>query len=115
MKGTSGLMSWLLSDLGRRVVVMWNVPYFTSANTLAVGITTKSSTVHLNTWYSKIEKSSNIPDLRVKQGNYYETCNEIMIEDDCMEILGTMGTGSRPEVNIIVRPKLHKYLSITKN
>jgi hypothetical protein len=53
--------------------------------------------------------SSDSPDLNVKRGKYYETCNEVMIEDDCIEVLGTMGTGSTPEVNITVRPKLHKF------
>ena len=115
MKGTSGLMSWLLSVLGRRVVVMWKVPFFNSTNTLAVGITTKGNTVHNDAWYTKIDASSYSPDLNVKQGKYYETCNEIMIEDDCIEVLGTMGTGSTPAVHIIVRPKLHKFLVTREN
>ena len=115
MKGTSGLMSWLLSVLGRRVVVMWKVPFFNSTNTLAVGITTKGSTVHNDAWYTKINVVSDSPDLNVKRGKFYETCNEIMIEDDCIEVLGTMGTGSTPEVNITVRPKLHKFLVTREN
>ena len=108
-------MSLLLSELGRRVVVMWDVPYFTFANTLVVGITTKGSNVHNEEWYTKIDLSSDSPDLHVKRGKYYETCNEIMIEDDCIEVLGTMGTGSTPEVNITVRPKLHKFLVTSVN
>jgi len=115
MKGTSGLMSWLLKVWGRRVVVMWNVPFFQSANTLAVGITMKGSTVHNDAWYTQIYKSSDSPDLHVKRGKYYQTCNEIMIEDDCIEVLGTMGTGRTPQVNIKVRPKQHKFLSTREN
>ena len=111
MRGTSGLMSWSLNALERRVVVMWNVPYFTYVNTLVVGITTKGSIVHNDAWYTKIYKSSDSIELNVKRGKYYETCNEIMIEDDCIQVLGTMGTARSPEVNITVRPKLHKFLS----
>jgi hypothetical protein len=86
-----------------------------STNTLALGITTKGNTVHNDAWYTKISASSDSPDLNVKRGKYYETCNEIMIEDDCIEVLGTMGTGSTPEVHIIVRPKLHKLLVTREN
>ena len=105
IKGTSGLMSWLLSELGRRVVVMWNVPFFGSANILSVGIS-KESTVHNAKWYTEIEKSSYSQDLNFKRGIYYETCNEVMIADECIEVLGTMGTGRTPEVNITIRSKL---------
>jgi hypothetical protein len=99
-------MSWLLSELGRRVVVLWDVPFFKSANILAVGITTKDSTVHNSKWYTQIEKSSYSPDLNFNRGLYSGTCNEVMIADECIEVLGIMGTGRSPEVNITVRSKL---------
>ena len=98
-------MSWLLSELGRRVVVMWDVPFFKSANILAVGITTKDSTVHNRNWYTELEKSSYSPGLNFNRGIYESTCNEVMIADENIEVLGTMGTGRTPEVNITVRPK----------
>jgi hypothetical protein len=98
-------MSGLLSELGRRVVVMWGVPFFKLDNILAVGIS-KDSTVHNTKWYTEIEKSSYSPDLTFKRGIYYDTCNEVMIADECIEVLGTMGTGRTPEVNITVRSKL---------
>jgi hypothetical protein len=62
--------------------------------------------VYNDEWYTKIEKSSDSPDLNVKRGIYYETCNEVMIADECIEVLGTMGTGRTPEVNITIRSKL---------
>ena len=98
-------MSWLLSELGRRVVVMWDVPFFHLHNILAVGIT-KESIVHNSKWYTEIEKSSYSPDLNFTRGIYHDTCNEIMIADEYIEVLGTMGTGRTPEVNITVRSKL---------
>ena len=104
--GTSGLISWLLSELGRRVVVMWNVPFFQSASVLAVGIITQDSTIHNRRWYTEIEKSSYSTDLNFIRGIYYDTCNEVMITDGRIQVLGTMGTGRTPEVKITVRPKL---------
>jgi hypothetical protein len=35
-----------------------------------------------------------------------QTCNEVMIADERIEVLGTMGTGRAPEVNITVRSNL---------
>ena len=109
MKGTSGLVSWLLSGLERRVVVMWDVPFFQSTNILAVGITTKKNTVHNGKWYTEIENSSYNRDLNFNRGTYYANFNEIMIADECIEVLGTMGTGRASEVNITVRSKRNVY------
>ena len=92
--------------MGRRVVVMWDVPFFQSANILAVGITPMESTVHNRKWYAELENSSYSPDLNFKRGIFYHTANEVVIADECIEVLGTMGTGRTPEVNITVRSKL---------
>ena len=48
-------MSWSLGEAGRRVVVMWDVPFFHSHNILAVGISTTKNTVHKENWYTEIE------------------------------------------------------------
>ena len=105
IRGTSGLMSWSLGELGRRVVVMWDVPYFQLDNILAVGITTTDNTVHNRKWFTEIEKSSYSADLNFKRGIFYDTCKEVMIADEGIEVLGTMGSGRTPEVNITVRSK----------
>ena len=105
IRGTSGLMSWSLSELGRRVVVMWNVPYFQLDNILAVGITTTENTAHNRNWFNEIEKSSYSPDLNFNRGIFYDTCKEVVIADENIEVLGTMGSGRTPEVNITVRSK----------
>ena len=96
-------MSWSLGEVGRRVVVMWDVPFFQSHNILAVGISTTENTVHKENWYTEIEKLSQSSDLNYSRERYYETCNEVMIADERIEVLGTMGTGRAPEVNITVR------------
>ena len=103
IRGTSGLMSWSFGELKRRVVVMWDVPFFQSHNILAVGISTTENTVHKENWYTEIEKLSQSSDLNYSRERYYETCNEVMIADERIEVLGTMGTGRAPEVNITVR------------
>ena len=106
IRGTSALMSWSLGELGKRVVVMWDVPFFQSHNILAVGITTMENTVHKENWYTEIETLSQSTDLNYSRERYYETCNEVMIADEGIEVLGTMGTGRAPEVNITVRSNL---------
>ena len=91
---------------------MWNVPCFRSDNILAVGLTKPGTTMHHEKWFTSIDNASDRPDLHIKRGKYYNTCNEIMIEDDSIQVLGTMGTGSRPEVRITVRPKYECNLAI---
>jgi hypothetical protein len=70
---------------------MWDVPYFQLDNILAVGITTTDNTVHNRKWFTKIEKSSYSPDLNFNRGIFYDTCKEVMIADEGIEVLGTMG------------------------
>jgi hypothetical protein len=70
--------------------------------TLAVGISTTENTVHTENWYTEIEKLSQSSDLNYSRERYYETCNEVMIADQGIEVLGTMGTGRAPEVNIFI-------------
>jgi hypothetical protein len=50
---------------------MWDVPFFQSANILAVGITPMESTVHNRKWYAELENSSYSPDLNFKRGIFF--------------------------------------------
>jgi hypothetical protein len=44
-------------------------------------------------------------DLNFNRVIFYDTCKEVMIADEGIEVLGTMGSGRTPEVNITVRSK----------
>jgi hypothetical protein len=67
-------MSWSFGELKRRVVVMWDVPFFQSHNILAVGISTTENTVHKENWYTEIEKLSQSSDLNYsRERNTYSS------------------------------------------
>ncbi|CAC5414211.1 unnamed protein product [Mytilus coruscus] len=112
LRGTSGIVSWLVGNLDRRVIVMWNVPFFSSANNLAVGITSRGVKNHMGNWYESISRNDTRDDLCYTKGVFHDQCNQIISEDDILQVLGDMGTGSRADVIITVRPKNKKYLPI---
>ncbi|XP_063414112.1 conoporin-Cn1-like isoform X2 [Mytilus trossulus] len=112
LRGTSGIVSWLLDNLDRRVIVMWNVPLFSSSNNLAVGITSRGVKNHNMNWYESISRNDTRDDICYTTGVFHDQCNQIISEDDTLEVLGDMGTGSRADVIITVRPKKRKFLPI---
>ncbi|XP_071148698.1 conoporin-Cn1-like [Mytilus edulis] len=112
LRGTSGIVSWLVGNLKRRVIVMWNVPFFSSPNILAVGITSRGVKNHTKDWYESISRNETTNDLCYTKGVFHDQCNQIISEDDILEVLGVMGTGSRADVIITVRPKFKKFLPI---
>ncbi|CAG2225366.1 secY [Mytilus edulis] len=71
LRGTSGIVSWLVCNLERRVIVMWNVPFFSSPNNLAVGITRRGVKNHTKDWYESISRNDTTNDLcYTKEGSF---------------------------------------------
>jgi hypothetical protein len=70
-----------------------HIKFCTCVEKFAVGISTTENTVHKENWHTEIEKLSQSSDLNYSRERYYETCNEVMIADERIEVLGTMGTG----------------------
>ncbi|XP_052076795.1 echotoxin-2-like [Mytilus californianus] len=112
LRGTSGIVSWLVGNLDRRVIVMCNVPFFSSSNNLAVGITSRGVKNHTGNWYESISRNDTRDNICYTKGVFHDQCNQIISEDDILEVLGDMGTGSRADVIITVRPKNRKFLPI---
>ncbi|XP_063414984.1 tereporin-Ca1-like [Mytilus trossulus] len=103
MTGSSGIVSWLIKDREKRVVIVWGSPFIAS-NTMAVGLTTVGNDNHDNTWFNTITQRKSDTNLVYKYFTYNNSIKEILVEDDDFQICGLMGTSHKPEVKITVRP-----------
>ncbi|XP_076080394.1 conoporin-Cn1-like [Mytilus galloprovincialis] len=104
IRGCSGLISWKLEN--RRVVMAWTIPYFTS-NALTVGITNNSCAIHDDKWFRKMMEDKSDNEITFTKEVYQngKSCKECKVEssDGKYEVLATMGTSGRSEINVIVR------------
>lgn len=104
MTGSSGIVSWLIRNTEKRLVIVWTAPFFTS-NTLGIGLTTAGNDDHNDEWFDTISEkkvSSNV--LTYKSLSYGDKIGEIIIEDDEFKLFGSMGTSNKPEVRITLCP-----------
>lgn len=111
MTGSSGVVSWLIRNKERRVVIVWRSPFLAS-NTMAVCLTTVGKDNHDSSWFNIITQMKTDANLKYKCFTYDNVIKEIMIEDDGFQICGSMGTSHKPEVKITVRPTNRLDLSI---
>ncbi|XP_052083766.1 uncharacterized protein LOC127721132 [Mytilus californianus] len=104
IRGCSGLISWKLKN--RRVVMAWTIPYFTS-NALAVGITNNTCAIHDDKWFRKMMEDKSDNEIIFTKEVYQngKSCKEckVVSSDGKYEVLATMGTSSRSEINVTVR------------
>ncbi|CAG2215772.1 unnamed protein product [Mytilus edulis] len=111
MTGSSGIVSWLIRNKEKRVVVVWGSPFIAS-NTMAVGLTTAGKDNHESSWFNTITQGKSDANLRYEPFTYDNAIKEIIIEDEDFQICGSMGTSHKPEVKITVRPTKMVDLSI---
>ena len=114
--GTSGTVSWLIDGDGRRLVVMWDVPFNFDlfSNRMALGLTEEECRRdHGENWFETMHQQKNPNEDIVSGGNprinfKRMLCNDIneemIVNDDMFEISGTMGSVHKPEIRIIVKP-----------
>lgn len=92
---------------------MWKSPYFGS-NSVGLCITTVGNETHDNSWFNVISNKQQDEKLKYQFSTFSDTSDEIMIEDNDFQLVGSMGTSSKPEVNITLRAKMTHDLSISK-
>lgn len=102
MTGSSGIVSWLIQDKEKRLVVVWKSPYFLS-NSFGICLTTVGIETHKDKWITIIRNNQKCAELKYKFSSIGERSDEIMIEDDGIQICGSMGSSSKPEVKITLR------------
>lgn len=113
MTGSSGIVSWLIESKGRRIAIVWKSPYFRS-NSVGICVTTVGYETHANSWFNIISNKKQDETLKYQFSTFSDTSDEIMIEDNDFQLFGSMGTSSKPEVKITLRPIRTQDLSITK-
>nr|UYP38779.1 mytiporin 13 [Mytilus galloprovincialis] len=111
--GTSGIVSWLIENKQRRIAIVWNSPYFRS-NSVGICISTFGNVIQEDSWYNVISNKQQDEKLKYKFVTFSNSSEEIMVEDADFELVGSMGTSSKPEVKITLRPKMTHDLSISK-
>ncbi|XP_076071816.1 conoporin-Cn1-like [Mytilus galloprovincialis] len=97
--GSSGMVSWLIQDTDRRLVIVWKSPLFLS-NTLGIGLTNVGYTTQRYYWNEDIRKNKENKELISKYMSFGKMSEEIMIENDCFKVCGSMGSSSKPEVKV---------------
>ncbi|XP_052076300.1 tereporin-Ca1-like isoform X3 [Mytilus californianus] len=110
--GSSGIVSWLIQHKERRITIVWNSPYF-SSNSMGICLTTVGNDTHNDSWFNIISKKQQDEKLKYEFSTFSDTSSEMMIEDDDFQIFGSMGTSSKPEVKITLRPTMTHDLSYT--
>nr|UYP38778.1 mytiporin 12 [Mytilus galloprovincialis] len=113
MTGSSGIVSWLIESKGRRIAIVWKSPYFKS-NSVGICVTTVGNETHDNSWFNIISNKKQDEKLKYQFSTFSDTSDEIMIQDNDFQLFGSMGTSSKPEVKITLRPIMTQDLSITK-
>ncbi|CAC5420803.1 unnamed protein product [Mytilus coruscus] len=113
MTGSSGIVSWLIENKRRRIAVVWKSPYFRS-NSVGICVTMVGNETHDNSWFNVISNKQQDEKLKYQFSTFSDTSDEIMIEDNDFQLFGSMGTSSKPEVKITLRPIMTNDLSITK-
>lgn len=111
MTGSSGIVSWLIRNKEKRVVIVWRSPFLAS-NTMAVCLTTVGKDTHDSSWFNIITQRKPDANLKYESFTYDNVIKEIMIEDGDFQICGSMGTSHKPEVKITVRPTNMLDLSV---
>ncbi|CAC5408985.1 unnamed protein product [Mytilus coruscus] len=113
MTGSSGIVSWLIENKKRRIAIVWKSPYFRS-NSVGICVTTVGNETQDDSWFNVISNKQQDEKLKYKFSTFSDTSDEIMIEDNDFQLFGSMGTSSKPEVKITLRPTMTHDLSITK-
>ncbi|KAK7088414.1 tereporin-Ca1-like [Littorina saxatilis] len=106
--GSSGVVSWLIEPLQRRLVVMWSVPFSLVfyRNKLAVGLTpaaSKKDYAERNNWFYKMyngDVDGVLSDFQSKE--YGSTIQPIYVENEAarLSIEGSMTDGYKAHVRI---------------
>lgn len=118
--GTSGTVSWLIDGDGRRLVVMWAAPFNFDffSNRMALGFTEKDCGYHGEHWFETMDHSQNAdivsggrPRINFKRIVCNDRNEEIIVNNDILEMSGTMGTVHKPEIRIIVKPRRWENLA----
>ncbi|CAC5420805.1 unnamed protein product [Mytilus coruscus] len=78
MTGSSGIVSWLIRNKERRVVIVWRSP-FLATNTMAVCLTTVGKANYDSSWFSIIIQRKIDANLKYKCFTYDNVIREIMI------------------------------------
>ncbi|XP_052076295.1 tereporin-Ca1-like isoform X2 [Mytilus californianus] len=112
MTGSSGIVSWLIQNKERCLVIFWKVPYF-SSNSMGICLKTVGSETDNDCWFSIIRNEQKDEKLKYKFSTFDDTSNEMMIEDDDFQIFGSIETSSKPEVKITLRPTMTQDLHFT--
>ncbi|XP_063414259.1 tereporin-Ca1-like [Mytilus trossulus] len=104
MTGSSGIVSWLIQNKEKRLVVAWRSPYF-SNNWVGIGLTTVGSDTHYDSWFKIMRNNQQgQTQLKHKFSTFSDSSEEMMIEDDDFKVICSMGTSSKPEVKITLCP-----------
>lgn len=111
--GTSGIVSWLIENKQRRIAILWKSPYFGS-NSVGICISTSGNVTQEDSWFNVISNNQQDEKLKYKFATFSNSSEEIRVGDPDFELVGSMGTSSKPEVKITLRPKMTHDLSISK-
>ena len=118
--GTSGTVSWLIGGDGRRLVVMWAAPFNFDfySNRMALGFTEENCRDHGEHWFETMDHSQNAdivlggnPRINFNRMVCNDRNEEIIVNNDILEMSGTMGTVHKPEIRIIVKPRRWENLA----
>ncbi|XP_052076301.1 tereporin-Ca1-like isoform X1 [Mytilus californianus] len=113
MTGSSGIVSWLIQNYERRLVIVWKSPYFRS-NSVGICLTTVGNETHNDSWFNIIRNNQKCKkQLKYKFSTFDDTSDEIMIDDGDFQVFCSMGTSSKPEVKITLRPTTTQDQSFT--
>lgn len=113
-KSSAGIVSWVISSrfrkvlVKRRLVIMWLSPgRFTSKskNTLAIGMT-KNGHNFRDSFYDDMLNNKNTNDLTFARSEFYKAGGTLVYNDDQdYQIIGTMGSTHKTEIQIYIVPK----------
>lgn len=100
MTGSSGIVSWLIQNNEKRLVVVWRSPYF-SNNGVGIGLTTVGSDTHDDSWFKIMRNNQQRQtQLKYKFSTFGDSSEEMIIEDDDLKVICSIGTSSKPEIKI---------------
>nr|AXS67888.1 coluporin-16 [Colubraria reticulata] len=119
--GVYGTVSWEVSGVKRRFVIMLSAPYNFDfhSNWLALGMTRPGLTevANGNKWfdhmyYGPVPKTTDKVDLKFQRKRFYYLTDPVIYRDSEFEVVGVMTNVHKAEIKIVFRPVEGNYANL---
>ncbi|KAK7102359.1 hypothetical protein V1264_020589 [Littorina saxatilis] len=106
--GSCGTVSWLIQDVGRRLVIMWSAPFNFNhhSNWVGVGITAPGNIDHPadDSWFDQMYYADSSEELSFERREYYADVRPVVFRDIDFELEVIMSSDHKALIKVIFRP-----------